>query len=486
LYFFAPQRRKIRFSPTPPVPFPALVSVALRFFGGCSMHAPILRTPILCLAISQLFSSPAFAVSDAERIADLEKKLTQSIAQIERLANRVTELEKEKASAPRTAPPATATAASAPVAATTAAVAPEANGRIEALERSLAQITESAARTPSNAGLPLHGFADVGYASSSKRVPDNRKRGFSLGNADFYLTPEFGDHVKALIELNFEYGDAGELATDLERLQIGYTFNDELTLWAGRFHTPYGYWNTGFHHGAQIQTSVTRPRLVAFEDQGGILPAHTVGLWATGGVKAGSGKLEYDAYLGNGGRILDGTLDFNAVKDDNGNKVLGGNLRYRFGGSASGLVLGLHGFTQHITAYNGSTPGATTKLNMLGAYGFYDGNDWELISEYYHFRNKDLSGVGGNRNSWAGFVQVGRTFRADLTPFVRLEKANLDQNDNYFANLASGRSYRREVVGLRFDLNPKAAFKMEWSHTDESRDGGQRYNEAQLQYAIRF
>jgi hypothetical protein len=429
---------------------------------------PGFRSGLLALTLGPLLLGNALAATDAERIADLEKKLTQSMALIERLSQRVGELEGEKAKPT----PVVATPSVAPM-----------NSRVETLEKQIAQMTEASARAPVNSGLPLHGFADVGYASSGKQVADKRKRGFALGNADFYLSPEFGDHVKSLIELNFEYGDAGTLGTDLERLQIGYTFSDGLTLWAGRFHTPYGIWNTAFHHGAQIQTSILRPRMVAFEDQGGILPAHTVGLWATGAVKAGDGRLEYDAYIGNGGRILDGTLDYNAVKDDNGNKVIGGNLRYKW---SSGLTLGVHGFTQQIASYNADVFQNRTRVSMLGGFGFYDGNDWEVIGEYYHFNNRDFSGNNGSRASNAGFVQVGHTFRSEWTPYIRLERANLNQRDNYFLSMDSGRAYNRQALGLRLDVNPKAALKFELNHTDEARDGGQKYNEAQLQYAIRF
>ena len=77
----------------------------------------------------------------------------------------------------------------------------------------------------------------------------------------------------------------------MERAQLGYSFSDALTFWVGRFHTPYGYWNTAFHHGAQIQTSVTRPLFIDFEDKGGILRAHSLGLLAHGRVPAGPGKL---------------------------------------------------------------------------------------------------------------------------------------------------------------------------------------------------
>lgn len=435
-----------------------------------SHAAKLLRISALAFGLVQLCPTAAMAATDAERIADLERKLEKSLSQIDRLATRLAELEAAK-----------------PAAASVTAATPAADARIESLERNLAQITESSARGSSgNLGVPLHGFADVGYTSSGKKAGDGRQRGFGLGNVDFYLTPEFGDRIKSLIELNFEYGDDGSLGTDLERLQVGYTVNDALTLWAGRFHTPYGYWNTAFHHGAQLQTSVQRPRMIAFEDQGGILSAHTVGVWATGQTRAGDGRIEYDAYVGNGGRTLDGVIDYNAVKDDNSNRMVGASVRYRFGGAADGLVLGAHGYAQKISSYANATLNSTAKVNMLGGYAFYDAYDWEAIGEYYHFDNTNLYGGTGSHNSWAGFVQVGRMLGGNTLPFVRLEKAVLSQADTYFSGMNSGRSYTRQAVGVRYDLNPKTALKFEFNRTDESRDGGEKYNEAQVQLAVRF
>lgn len=162
--------------------------------------------------------------------------------------------------------------------------------RIEQVESNLVQVADTSAKRREMA-LPVHGFADVGYAYASK-PRDNRKSGFVLGNFDLYLTPDLGHRVKTIIELAFEYDEKGNsVGTDVGRLQMGYTFSDELTLWAGRFHTPYGYWNTAFHHGAQISPSIARPRLIAFEDQGGILPSHTVGVMATGTSRIDGGRL---------------------------------------------------------------------------------------------------------------------------------------------------------------------------------------------------
>jgi hypothetical protein len=426
---------------------------------------------VLAAAIAAAFASGAAAQTDAERIRELERRLEKSVQLIEQLGARVNELE-------RTRTP-SAPAAGAPAAATTA----QHEERIEALERNVSQAAEANA-TARDFGLPLHGFADVSYDHST-RASQDRRSGFALGNLDFYLTPSFGDRVKTLAELVFEVDSGGGLATDLERLQLGYTVSDALTAWVGRFHTPYGYWNTGYHHGAQLQTSATRPRFIDFEDRGGILPAHSVGLWFTGRVPAGGGRIEYDALLANGSTVRDGVLDFNAFHDDNGHKSVGGRAGYRFGGAAEGLTLGVHGLHDEIPLHGAGDATGRVRFVMAGAYGVYESGDWESIGEYYRFRNADLAANAGTHTSWAAFWQIAHTWNERWTPYFRWEKAALDKSDPYFASLESARSYTRYLLGLRFNLNPKAALKIEAGRTRDS-EPAESYTEARAQFAIRF
>jgi hypothetical protein len=417
-----------------------------------------------------MFCGVAHAQADGERIKELERKLEKSMQMIEQLSKRLNELEK-------------ATPAAAPAPAVPARIQQQ-EARIQALEKDVGQIA-SGSVSHFDMGVPLHGFADVGYERSTFPRADNRKSGFVLGNLDLFLTPNFG-RVKFLAELVFEVEDGGGLLTDLERLQFGYTFSDSLTAWIGRFHTPYGYWNNAFHHGAQIQTSVTRPRFLDFEDKGGILPAHSVGLWAHGRVAAGPGKLVYDAYLANGGRIVDGVIDFNAHRDDNSNKAVGGNIGYEFGGALAGLLVGVHALREDMSVYAGDVPQSRTRVAFTGGYFFADIAGWEGIGEYYRFRNKDLSGGTGTHASWAAFVQVGRTFLDLWTPYYRWEKAALDQSDAYFGTQESGRPYRRHVLGLRYALNPNTALKLEGNRTREFLGEEKSYTEMRAQFAVRF
>jgi hypothetical protein len=232
----------------------------------------------------------------------------------------------------------------------------------------------------------LKGFADVGANFSGNRG----NKGFFDGSLDFYLTPQLSANVKSVIELVFEHGKTnGQLAADLERLQVGYAFNNATTVWLGRFHTPLGYWNTAFHHGQQLQTSVLRPQMIDFEDAGGVIPVHTVGVWGTGAVHAGNGRLSYDIFGGNSPSINANVLDPNNSGKAQPGYSAGFNLGYLFGGSADGLKTGIHAYRAVVR----DDAANVARVNILGGYAALDSPAWELIAEYYAFRNRDLSGA---------------------------------------------------------------------------------------------
>lgn len=367
----------------------------------------------------------------------------------------------------------------------------------QAAVASVAETTQSAPQQPPavadvedqrlNGGVPLHAFADVGYVhASAADGPNGSKSGFVIGNLDLYMAPRIAERIKALFELNFEYDRNGVIGEDVERAQISYTFSDALTVWAGRFHTPFGYWNTAYHHGAQLETSVDRPLFLDFEDEDGIMPVHTVGLWGTGAFRLGDGQVTYDVYVGNGDRIANGELDFNAELDDNGNRELGFRLAYRFGDEGSGLLLGVDGLSQDVNAAPDIGGSHLIDMKFLGGYAVYDANNWELMAEYYRFLNRDASNADESHRSWAGYLQVGYILGGRFTPYARYEAARLDQFDPYFAALAGGRSYTCALLGLRYDLSAQAALKLEFERLDRTRDGGARSNRILSQFAIRF
>ncbi|HET9976474.1 MAG TPA: hypothetical protein VFQ20_03485 [Burkholderiaceae bacterium] len=433
------------------------------------------RWPVAVLAaLATLHALPGYAQGEAQRIDELERRLVRSLELIERLSARVRQLEAgERAPGERPAPLATAASVPAASAAGPSAAAPIA---APAAPMSLA---------PDGAGLKLHGFADVGLVAASKR----REVGAGVGSLDLYMTPQFGDRAKGLIELVFETHD-GRLAVDLERLQLGYAFSDALTLWAGRFHTPFGNWNTAFHHGQQIQTAATRPRFLDFEDAGGVLPVHTIGAWGTGAAKLGAGRLRYDLYVGNAPTIEledrdvagSGVLDPGMGSARARAATLGANVGFAFGAGAPGLTLGALALRSKV-ADNATAPNRT-RLQAHGLWTTFESDTWQLAGELYRFRNVQL-GDGAVRSSSAWYLQAARTI-GDWTPYARLERGDFDQRDAYFAQQASGDSYRRGVLGMRYELTPTMAVKLEANRTRLLDRGEGAYAELRSQIAVRF
>jgi hypothetical protein len=392
--------------------------------------------------------------------------------------------------------PATPAAPGAPAAVAAAAAAPPAGpatpdtaARVASLEQTVAQMAANAWQRTEDTGMPTHGFADVGLGTHNPEFP--QYRGANIGELDFFLTPRLGGRTRALFELNFEVGSDGAVGVDLERAQIGYQFSDSATIWLGRFHTPYGFYNTAFHHGQWIAIALRRPRFIEFEDHGGIMPAHTVGLWLTGSERLGDMKVTYDAYLGNSQRISNGILDMNNAGVPRGSAIFGGNLGLLPGGVLDGLKVGVDAFQTRIEDQDATPVGFPqvnpyfTQVKSYGAYAVYDTDRWEDIAELHFFDNTDLTGNTGSHRSDAGFIQVG--YRAGrLTPYGRYERGSFQQSDPFFAAQLNGNSYDREALGVRFDIDLSSALKMEFARTSLTDRIVNTYSEALVQYAIRF
>ena len=456
----------------------------------CFTRAWLIRLVALALLLGQCLI--AHAADDTDRVSALEKKLDQTLDMVRALSQRVQELETQLANNKQAAgangqvaatqqPPAAKPAE--PAAAAAAQQQAETATRIASLEQQVSQMATGAARSSEDTGLPMHGFADVGVGNHNAQFPEYK--GFDIAELDFFLTPRLGPRTRALFELNFEVGEDGSVGVDLERAHIGYQFADSATVWVGRFHTPFGYYNTAFHHGQEIATSLRRPRFLEFEDHGGVMPAHTVGAWLTGYERLADGKVTYDVFVGNSQRIVNGTIDMNNPGNTNGNAIFGGNVGWLPGGWLDGLKVGVSAFSTRIDIQD-LIPEHYVRVTNYGAYSVYDTDMWEWLAEIYLFNNEDLTGGTGTHRSDAGFAQLGYRGFGRFIPYVRYERAALQQSDPYFAAQHFGQSYYRDAVGLRFDIDVKSAVKLEFANTQLTDRDRTDFGEALIQYAIRF
>ena len=155
--------------------------------------------------------------------------------------------------------------------------------------------------------LRIRGFGDISFHGSTQHGDTTS---FSLGQLDLFVTSDVSDKFKFLSEIVFEggpsniygnvTGEPNSFSVDVERYLLQYSHNDYFNVSAGRGHTSIGYYNTTYHHSSWLQTTTGRPFLFDFEDHGGILPIHMVGVSATGQIPSGSLGLHYVAEVGNG------------------------------------------------------------------------------------------------------------------------------------------------------------------------------------------
>lgn len=141
----------------------------------------------------------------------------------------------------------------------------------------------------------FRGFADATYRVSSEGDGANT---FSVGQYDFFVTSRLSEKWRFLSEIVFEFVD-DDFVSDIERIVIEYHHSQQFRVAAGRVHTPVGFWFTQYHHGALLEPVIERPLAFRFEDEGGILTSHQVGVKLMGD-DIGPLNLGYDVLIANG------------------------------------------------------------------------------------------------------------------------------------------------------------------------------------------
>ena len=313
------------------------------------------------------------------------------------------------------------------------------------------------------------GFGDIGYISRDSSNED----GFVIGQAVAQVSASLDDSLSVFGEFTAT-GHDDAYSFEVERLIVKYDFSDHYKLSGGRYHTPVGYWNSAFHHGAWLQTTTTRPEMVRFGSK--ILPVHFVGMLLEGSIPSGNIGLEYKAGFGNGrhSNISRG----GDSGDLNGDKAwmvqLNSKLRNMYG-----LNLGIGYYSDEI-----SMPDSPNiREGTFSAYAAWSKESPEVIFEYIHSDHELVtdSNVSGNVDAW--YLQAAYRLAGSYTnwkPYVRFERNDIDESDPLLG--AEGLNYEGGILGVRWDFNPYAAIKFEYRN--EEFDSGGRENNFRLQLAF--
>jgi hypothetical protein len=267
---------------------------------------------------------------------------------------------------------------------------------------------------------------------------------------------------------------------NLERLQVGVHLG-ESSLWAGRFHSPIGYWNMQFHHSAFLQTSISRPGIMAFETAGGVIPNHLTGLLFEGIHEFGDAGLYYSLGAGVGPDInLNQQLAPLNILDPKGSHQPG--VAFRLGYQPISYGADEIGISAAYTEIPGDRLNVNTvKQWVATAYGNWTFKDFRLISEAVYVHNwLDSPRLGKTDSSFVNaYGELEWNFKPDWTLFGRVEGTFGEHNDAYLA-LFPKFVEDRFMGGIRYNINNKMAVKLEASQDHIDND---RYGQVMLQWS---
>jgi hypothetical protein len=302
--------------------------------------------------------------------------------------------------------------------------------------------------------LQIRGFGDVDFSATDQKGTTS---GFSLGQLDLHLASALSSKVSYFGELTFN-AHPTNYTVEVERSIIRYDYNDFFKLSFGRYHTPIGYWNTAFHHGAWLQTTIARPDFVKFG--GTFIPVHFLGLLAEGNIPSGGAGLSYDFGVGNGrDSMISRPGDFG---DINNNRAWVANL-YSRPVRLYGLQMGVSVYRDKITLPITTATGNEFREWISAAHIVWTKEKPEFLAEFANVNHRNIL-TNAITNNQAYYVQVAYRLpwlENTLKPYYRFEHTHTPLSEQVFTN----QDLVQSIVGLRYDITNYAAFKAEYRNT---------------------
>ena len=330
------------------------------------------------------------------------------------------------------------------------------------LEPSPIAIAPEPQQTPSDDAPPpdaasrfnFHGYADAGFL---RNVDGTQTKKFDLGEIDLFGTERLSPRWTALMELVFETDDQQLVASvpvNVERLLLQYRGNDFFNVDIGSYRTAVGYYSTAYLRGAWLQTAISRPKMFTFEDQGGFLPLHAVGVSINGRIPSGDLNLHY-VVEGGSSRNYGHTAGF--TEDFSFNRAT--NLAiYSQPRGVPGLEIGFS------TYHDLFSPAAGYRLDrsVWMVHFVYVRGRVEFLNEGMRIGMRDLS-LPGSGTGLGFYSQIAYRIASSWKPYARVEYLNA------YGTEALETSVDREFVpwrtvytgGVRYDLTDNVALKFE-------------------------
>ena len=321
-------------------------------------------------------------------------------------------------------------------------------------------------------------FPEVTVHFFDKDVPNTQQHG-SAPLVDFFYTAQFNDW-RVLSELLVSDDER-----DLERLIIGRITANGRQFWLGRNHSDLDQWNRLFHRETYLQTSIHRPGIIEFEDDGGVLPAHITGLTIEDDNNFNGHNLNYRFTIGLGpGLKQQHLVPLDLLKPNQGSHNLsltaivsdqsaGDNFK------DSGLFMG---YT--VIPSNDNTI-SKIKQGVIGAYTNYSINPkmiWRA-SAFYVSDDVALAGGGNNQNSF-GYAYVQPEYNLNMHwTFYGRKEGGIGFNDDLFVQQIPSFISDRTLVGTRYQMENSQVIKFEIAKLHQY---GQRFMAVEVQWSAAF
>jgi hypothetical protein len=412
------------------------------------------RRLTLPLLLGMVMSTPLLYAQQIDPPSDLNQQTSQLLLRrIDQLEGRVTELEAALAKT-GTAPP--------------SPVSPQATAPPQPETEPQTQPAESQGMELNRTLLRIRGFSDITFHGNN-HLHDSPlcqaytcfPSSFTIGQVNLFVTSDLSERFKFLSEIVFEADEVNNFGVDVERMLLEYSQNDYLNIAVGRYHTAIGYYNTAYHHSTWFQTATGRPFLFDFEDKGGPLPIHNVGVSLSGRIPSGSLGLHYVAEVGNGraSRSYVPPLgqSANAVQsyvDENSHKALNVALFAR-PDRIRGLQVGFSAYRDVLYPGVASRVGET----ILTAHAVFIRSNFEWLNEALVIRHTPQG--GRVFDTPGGYTQISKRF-GSYRPYFRYQYLNAADSEPLYPDL---RLRAGPSLGVRYDPTDFVALKFQYDYT---------------------
>jgi len=383
------------------------------------------------------------------RLGEMEERQRKQDAMIAALLSAPDSTEKTVQASMPGAPPVPVPAPTVPTAVREAQIAEHDHSAI----RDHSEVREATIHYPS---LQIRGFGDVDFSATDQKGTTS---GFNLGQFVLHFASPLSAKVSYFGEVSFT-AEPSTYDLSVERSIVRYDYNDSFKMSFGKYHTPIGYWNDTFHHGAWLQTTISRPEMVKFG--GTFTPVHFVGVLAEGNIPSGGLGLAYNAGIGNGrSSLLSKAGDGGDIND---NRAWVTSL-FAKPSRLYGLQFGGTAYHDKLTPL----PGQNFDEWISSAHLVWTKEKPEFLSEFSNVYHRDLQ-TQRSYNSQAFYVQLAYRLpwqHDKWKPYYRFDYIHRPNTEPVWdiTGTSSVLDLVGSTVGVRYDITNYAAFKAEYRNT---------------------